>query len=181
MSAVTPALLESMKLPPRLQGFIAVVGIDRRAFSNVQEWKQLCSMYEALCALKSQAGFAALAETFASYMRHYQQTHNRIKNELKPPVQTKQKQRRRNRQIRKANGGNLFPSEVTKQLAKPTPEELAKDRRQAQKIGLGLETSLKPPPKARRDDVVLDEHTAPVGTTDRYHALYTAGWSLNED
>ena len=63
--------------------------------------------------------------------------------------------------------------------AKPSVADMVETWKSSPTIGLGLESSLPPPPKARREEIKIDKHTQPPQDQERSHILYAAGWSLN--
>ncbi|ATE74882.1 hypothetical protein CNN82_00135 [Pseudomonas frederiksbergensis] len=173
--------IESMRLPRNLCGYIFAIGMDRQYFTDYSEWQQYCVLYKAMVALQGQVGFAILAARIIAFTEK-----TRPKSSLatpKPAQRLTKKERRRLGQ----EGPDHSPSKAERHLAKelrrakPTPSKTIEDWNASPKIGLGIKSTMPPPPKTRRDQVKLDAHTSPPHQNDPSHILYVAGWTMAED
>jgi hypothetical protein len=170
--------IESTRLPKNLYGYIYSVGKDRQDFTDYGEWQQYCVLYKAMVALQGQEGFATLAARVIAFV-------DKAKPKPgptipKPAARFAKKERRR---LRHQEGSSKSERHLAKDLrrAKPTPSETIRAWNASPKIGLGIESTLPPSPKARRDQVKLDAHTSPQQQNDPSHVLYVAGWSMAQD
>lgn len=185
--------IEAMKLPKSLYGYIYFIGMDRQDFTDYREWQQYCVLYKAMVALQGLDGFEVLAARVIAFVE---------KSRPKPgtttlkPVQVPIKKERR----RLSNKERLRLSEeawrllsleelskaeryLAKELrrAKPIPSKMIEDWNASPKIGLGIESTMLPPPKTRRDQVKLDAHTSSSYQNATPHILYVAGWTMAQD
>lgn len=175
MPLLRPTDLVTRKLQKNLIGFLRKEDLDHRIAIDRKSWKQLEALYVELRSHQGQDGFLELASRFLSYVYRSLEP-RRSPIEIDKRKLTAKERRRLNREIRKNETRLGIASEMRR--AKPSARELVEDRRAAPVIGLGLESKLKPPPRARREEVVIDENTK-APDSDRYHALFVAGWTLN--
>lgn len=176
MPLLRPTDLATRELQKNLIGFLRAEDLDRRIFINRKDWKQLEALYAELRSRQGLEDFNDLASRFLSYVYRSLETRRSISVDLDKGKLTKKEKRRLNRELRKSRAQLGLASDMRR--AKPSARELVEDRRAAPVIGLGLESKLKPPPRARREEVIIDENTK-APDSDRYHALFVAGWTLN--
>lgn len=169
--------IESMKLPRSLYGYIYSIGMDRQDFTDYSEWQQYCVLYKAMVALQGQEGFSIIAARVIAFVEKNQPKPGPIT--LKPAQVLTKKERRRLRQEGPSKAERSLAKELRR--AKPTPSKTIEDWNASPKIGLGIESTLPPPPKTRRDQVKLDAHTSPPHQSDPSHILYVAGWTMAQD
>ena len=186
--------LESMRLPKSLHGLIHFIGIDRREFTDYREWLQFCELYKAMVALQGSDGFEVIAARVIYFVEE-----SRPKPAKPAPSPTQARTPKKKRRMNSKERRHLSEEELhllsldamskaerflAKELrrAKPIPSKMIEDWNASPKIGLGIESTLVPPPKTRRDQVKLDAHTISAthqNTTS--HILYAAGWTLAQD
>lgn len=172
MDLPTATELKAMKLPRSLYGFIVMLGMERPSFIDNQEWRQLCVLYASMRELKNSEGLEILVSRLNSYLRFYQKLQVSDPRHSLPQKLAKKLQRKdRNRSRR-------FGSAPYLRVYESSIEEKARERLAEPKIGLGIDSTLPPPQKVRRDQVRIDAHTKPLEINQSYHALYVAGWTL---
>ena len=187
--------LEAMKLPRNLFGFIHFLGLERKYFTDYREWLQYFELYKAMVALQGSDGFRVIAARVIAFVEE-----NRPKPANTAPSPTQARSSKKNkRRINSKERRRLSEEELhllsleamskaerflAKELrrAKPIPSKMIEDWNASPKIGLGIESTLLPPPKTRRDQVKLDAHT--IYTTQQNtspHILYVSGWTMAQD
>ena len=186
--------LSTMKPPRSLYGYIHFMGIDRKEFTDYREWLQYCELYKAMVALQGSDGFEVIAARVISFVEE-----SRPKPAKPAPSPTQARPPKKKRRMSSRERRHLSEEELhllsldamskaerflAKELrrAKPIPSKMIEDWNASPKIGLGIESTLVPPPKTRRDQVKLDAHTTSAthqNTTS--HILYVAGWTLVQD
>jgi hypothetical protein len=169
---------ESSKLPKSLVKLVYQSGRQRSDFTDYKEWKLYSTLYEALLSLRGHEEFAGLAVRLFAYLDRHPPATKPIEKPPSPPL-TRKEERRRRRAERVTSKSRGLSSQLKN--AKPSTHEMLRAWKASPTIGLGLETSLTPPPKARREDVKIDRHTKPQRDPDRSHILYVAGWSLSPE
>lgn len=174
--------IESMRLPKNLYGYIYAIGMDRQDFNDYSEWLQYCVLYKAMVALQGQEGFAILAARIIAFVER-----NQPKTGLAAPKSTQRLTKKKRRRLGQEGSDPDNPSKAERHLAKelrrakPTPSKTIEDWNASPKIGLGIKSTMPPPPKTRRDQVKLDAHTSPPHQNEPSHILYVAGWTMAED
>lgn len=186
--------LSTMKPPRSLYGYIHFMGIDRKEFTDYREWLQYCELYKAMVALQGSDGFEVLAARVIAFVEESRP--NAAKTTPSPTqARTPKKKRRMNSEERRRLSEeelHLLSLEamskterfLAKELrrAKPVPSKMIEDWNALPKIGLGIESTMLPLPKTRRDQVTLDAHTTSAthqNTTP--HILYVPGWTMAQD
>ncbi len=169
---------ESSKLPKSLVKLVYQSGRQRSDFTDYKEWKLYSTLYEALLSLRGHEEFAVLAVRLLAYLDRHPPATKPIEKPPSTPL-TRKEERRRRRAERVTSKSRGLSSQLKN--AKPSTHEMLRAWKASPTIGLGLETSLTPPPKARREDVKIDRHTKPQRDPDRSHILYVAGWSLSPE
>lgn len=169
--------IKSMKLPRSLYGFIYLMDMDRQNFTDHSEWQQFCVFYKAMLSLQEKEGFDILAARLISFIQKYR-PQPRDTN-LNPSKAVTRKERRR---LNK-DGPNKAERHLAKELrkAKPSSSKTIEDWNATPRIGLGIQSTLRPPPKTRRDQVKIDAHTSPSNQATQSHILYVAGWTMTHD
>nr|WMM94577.1 hypothetical protein [Pseudomonas kurunegalensis] len=168
---------EESKLPKNLTKLVYQSGRQRSDFTDYREWKLYSLLYEALLTLRGHDEFAVLAVRLFAYLDRHPPTLKPIDKPIRKTLTRKEKRRLRAERV-DGKTRNLSPQ---LKKAKPSHHEKIKAWKASPTIGLGLETKLLPPPKARREDVIIDKHTKPSKDPDRSHILYAAGWSLSPE
>ncbi len=174
--------IESMRLPKNLYGYIYAIGMDRQDFNDYSEWLQYCVLYKAMVALQGQEGFTILAARIIAFVERNQQ-----KPALSAPKSTQRLAKKKRRRLGQEGSDTESPSKAERRLAKelrrakPTQSKTIEDWNASPKIGLGIKSTMPPPPKTRRDQVKLDAHTSPPHQNEPSHILYVAGWTMAED
>ena len=169
---------ESSKLPKNLIKLVYQSGRQRSDFTDFREWKLYSTLYDTLLSLRGHEEFAVLAVRLFAYLDCHPPTIKPIEKPPSTPL-TRKEERKRRRAERSSSKSRGLSSQLKE--AKPSTHEMVRAWKASPTIGLGLETSLLPPPKARREDVKIDRHTTPQKDPDRSHILYAAGWSLNPE
>ncbi|QTT91442.1 hypothetical protein [Pseudomonas chlororaphis] len=169
--------MESLKLPRSLHGYIYSIGMDRQEFTDYSEWQQYCVLYKAMVALQGQEGFSILAARVIAFVEKTRPKPSLI--DPKPVQRLTKKERRRLRQEGPSKAELYLAKELRR--AKPARSKTIEDWNASPKIGLGIESTLPPPPKTRRDQVKLDAHTSPPDQSEPSHILYVAGWTMAQD
>ncbi|MCA4965875.1 hypothetical protein [Pseudomonas sp. Y24-6] len=172
MEIPTATELKAMNLPKSLYGFIAMLGMERPSLIDKQEWKQLCVLYASMRELQNDEGLEALASRLNSYLRFYQKLQVSDPRHSLPPKLAKKIQRKERNRSRRLGSTPYRP------VYESSVEEKARERLAEPKIGLGIDSTLPPTKKVRRDQVRIDAHTQPLENNQSYHALYVAGWTL---
>lgn len=172
--------LRSSRLPKSLHGYVSLTGRCRGDFPSVKEWQQHAKIYRVMAALNGGEGFTILAIRILEYIdRHPAQQHTT------PAAQQKKVRRKesRNRKKRSALTSAQKDSALASRLrdSKPTASESLETWHASTKIGLGIKSILPPAQRVRRDQIKLDDRTAPRTLPGSSRALYVAGWSLKQD
>jgi hypothetical protein len=161
-------------LPKNLKKFVERSGFDRALFGDEGAWHLHSRAYLTLKQMSPTPGFYEIGSVLLAYLE--------AKAGPFPILSRKQASatRRQKKSAKKRNIDQWATQKLASDLkrAKPTTRDRVSDWRSAPKIGLGLESKLSQPPRARREDVIIDTHTAPTGRLDSYHAIYVAGWSM---
>lgn len=168
-------LFRKHPLPKTLTKFIKRCGLDPSVFTEPSAWSLHSKAYQVIKHMGPTAQFYDIASLLLTYL----EASTGPLPALGQPASVTRRQKkmdkrnRRNRETTQKLASNL-------RRAKPSTRTQIADWQSAPKIGLGLESRLTPPPRARREDVVLDTHTSAADRSGSYHALYVAGWSLVE-
>lgn len=162
-------------LPKTLGKFIKRCGLDPAIFSEPDAWSLHVKAYQAIKHMGPTTQFYDIASILLTYL---EARTGPLPALGQPALATRRqekmdKRNRKNREATQKLASNL-------RRAKPSTRTQIADWQSAPKIGLGLESRLMPPPRARREDVVLDAHTSAADRSGSHHALYVAGWSLAE-
>lgn len=173
--------IESMRLPRNLYGYIHHIGMDRKDFNDYTEWQQYFALYKAMVALQGQEGFTILATRVISFVENARPKQGLVTP--KPAQRRTKKKRGRLTQVEHQEAPSKAERRLAKELrrAKPTPSETVEEWNASPKIGLGIESTMLPPPKTRRDQVKLDAHTSRPHQNAPSHILYVAGWQMAQD
>lgn len=166
------AEFESSKLPKNLTGYVHKTGRQRSDFTDYREWKLYSALYETLISLRGKPEFFDLAPRLFVYLDRHPPSPLQACHQKSLTAKEKKMRRAERARDRRKN-----PRLQLKQ-AKPSIASMVAMWKSSPSIGLGLESTLSPPPKARREDIIIDEHTKPLKDHDRSHILYAAGWSL---
>lgn len=169
--------IKSMKLPRSLYGYIYLVGMDRQNFSDYSEWQQFCVLYKAMLGLQGQEEFEILAARLIGFIERCRPKPG--DTTLNPSKALAKKERRRLSREGPSKAERHLAKELRK--AKPSSSKTIEDWNASPRIGLGIQSSLPPSPKTRRDQVKIDAHTSPSNQTDPSHILYVAGWTMAFD
>jgi hypothetical protein len=167
--------LKVMPLPKNLFGFIAMLGMERPSFIAHQEWNQLGVLYKTMRELRDDDGFEALASRLISHLNFYRKLQE---SDPRHALSSKlaKKLRRKDRNRSKRTGATPYQRSY-----EPSTEEKARKRLAVPKIGLGIESTLPPTQKVRRDQVKIDAYTQAAESPQSNHVLYVAGWTLADD
>ncbi|KXK67493.1 hypothetical protein BC89_31320 [Pseudomonas monteilii] len=168
------AEFEAAKLPKNLIGYIYKIGRQRSDFSDYREWKLYAALYETLRSLRGHHEFSTLAARLFEYLDRHPISLPMIAEPPKKALTRKEKKKRR---AERPSGPSRHLSAQLKK-SKPSTADMIITWKSSPTIGLGLESNLAPPPKARREDIKIDKHTQPLDDQGRSHILYAAGWSL---
>lgn len=173
--------IKSMKLPRSLYGYIYLVGMDRQNFSDYSEWQQFCVLYKAMLGLQGQEEFEILAARLIAFIERYRPKPSGTTQ--KPGKALTRKLTRKERRRLRQEGPSKADLHLAKELrkAKPSSSKTIEDWNASPRIGLGIESTLPPSPKTRRDQVKIDAHTSPSNQTGPSHILYVAGWTMALD
>lgn len=165
-------------LPSSLHGYILAIGMERPQFTDYREWTQFSCLYKALRKSNGAPGSEVIAARLLEFIDRYQSLAEA--REIQPENQKAltKKERRKLRREGLDKGGHQLA--IALQKAKPSKATVLNDWKSAPRIGLGMQSTMRPPPKTRREEVKIDEHTAPRGKAAPYHALYTPGWTLSD-
>lgn len=169
------AEFETAKLPKNLIGYIYRTGRQRSDFTDYREWKLYAALYETLRSLRGHQEFSTLAVRLFEYLDRHPVSPPAIADPPEKPLTRKEKKRLR---AERPSGPTRHLSAQLKK-AKPSIADRVVSWKSSPTIGLGLESNLSPPPKARREDIKIDKNTRPPKDQERSHILYAAGWSMN--
>ena len=161
-------------LPKNLKKFVELSGFDRAQFGNERAWHLHSRGYLTLKQMSPTPGFYEIGSVLLAYLEAKAGPFP-ILTRKQTPATRRQKKSAKRRKIDQ-RGTQKLASDLRR--AKPSTRDRVSDWQSAPKIGLGLESKLSQPPRARREDVIIDAHTAATGRSDSYHAIYVAGWSI---
>lgn len=164
-------------LPKTLKKFVERQGFTETQFGDEKAWNLHSRAYSTLKGIRQTPAFYEIGSVLLAY----------LEAKVGPfSVAAKDSGQTSSRKIkavkRKKRNPHTYQKLATNlKRARPSIETRIADWKSAPKIGLGLESKLVPPPKARREEVVIDAHTASTERPGSYHALYVAGWSLSPE
>lgn len=181
-SALKSKILElgSIKLPKNLSKYVLTVGRQRSDFLNAKEWAHHAEMYRAMRLLQGHENFTVLAIRIIEFIDRHPSLNPASSAKKNSPLTRKERQeRKRRRVLSSAQKDSALASRLRN--AKPTVSASLETWRSSPRIGLGIESTLPPTQKARRDQVKIDKHTQARASTHSPHILYVAGWTLTDE
>lgn len=182
-----------MKLPRNLFSFIHLFGLERTDFTDHREWLQYFELYKAMIALQGSDGFEVIAARMISFVEgsrpkpaNTSPTQARTSKKNRRRMNSKERRRQSEEELHLISLEAMSKAErfLAKELrrAKPIPSKMIENWNASPKIGLGIESTMMPAPKTRRDQVKLDAHT--ISATHQNtspHILYIAGWTMAQE
>lgn len=171
------SLFVGPQLPKTLKKIVERRGFTEAQFGDDKAWRLHSRAYSVLKGIRQTPAFYEIGSVLLAFL---EAKVGPISGTAKDSGKTSSRKVKAAKR-KKRNPHNYQNLATNLKRARPSIETRIADWKNAPKIGLGLESKLVPPPKARREEVVIDAHTASTERPGSFHALYVAGWSLSPE